>query len=986
MKLDRNVFFALILTLPAICLASTDFTGMGLWTDATKWSEGIPSYTSEQAIITDGSTCMVDGTITNANCNYLHLGRNGTSTLNVTGGTLDSSNALIMGNLGAAPHGFFYLSTGQVTFNSITAGKTGDADINVTGGSLIVNSNMILGQAADHLTTCEVTLSGGTVSIGGDIKVGDSADANGIVNMNNGDMSIAGSLVIGAAAGSNGTIHLTGGTIDCSDISIGIDGRIVVEYGKIICNGDAKSVFDQAIGDGRITRGNVSNPDLYPVATYHAGTDKTTLELDIIIIDPDIAMNPSPAHDEVELLPDQVQLSWEPSLAGADSHHIYLGTSYYQVSHATDPNVLPGRGSQPETSYTTGPLDKNTLYYWRIDEVRAGQVYKGNVWQFTTQRDFKMFPRGNELAPIMDVVNLAGVDTDTKLAAITLQGQVNSNGSARVYVRRDSSGDDSFWRDWLLTAGHIQGVNEISVSELFGKYSNEYTTAVVYDPDLLSTINVATMIASVNDGIVIHPDHIGTYGLGKTVQDLRGMWTTNVSAYQWAYDNLWDQMNHEVLGCYHPVANSHILRDYLVANQIFHAFVTGESVENPPESDYNMEYAFLEQVFADTNPNIPVMGWWAGGAIDPGLTEAGGNRLAARYGKLMVNTSLSTNLSLLSGTKVSMPSMVKQYKHRQACYPPPLDPSKIYIAFTVVDSGGSPSYWQYRQYEEWSNPARGTVPINWSLGVAATELLPAVIQWYYENAAPEDSFYMAMSGPGYCYPYIDFMKDVQDPAAAWNEYMQITQYYIDLLDFKEMHLFGQVGWDSCFNRAENDPITWKFVNSLTGLETIMIDMARDDCIEPDYNYKLGDVFISHITTRWPSSRTETESYYSQWLAGDIVDHTPPGRPAFMQVQCNSWRYSPSTIKGVMDSLPGDYVAVSPGNLRILYEQGVEGKSPNPADINRDWTVDIKDFTHISNQWTESGGEPSADIFPFTGDGITDSDDLLLFLDNWLWGN
>lgn len=60
-------------------------------------------------------------------------------------------------------------------------------------------------------------------------------------------------------------------------------------------------------------------------------------------------------------------------------------------------------------------------------------------------------------------------------------------------------------------------------------------------------------------------------------------------------------------------------------------------------------------------------------------------------------------------------------------------------------------------------------------------------------------------------------------------------------------------------------------------------------------------------------------------------------------------------------------------------------SPNKADIDKDWDVDIADFAILANQWQQIPGEPSADIAPTDGDGFVDVSDLAFLTGNWLWG-
>ena len=57
--------------------------------------------------------------------------------------------------------------------------------------------------------------------------------------------------------------------------------------------------------------------------------------------------------------------------------------------------------------------------------------------------------------------------------------------------------------------------------------------------------------------------------------------------------------------------------------------------------------------------------------------------------------------------------------------------------------------------------------------------------------------------------------------------------------------------------------------------------------------------------------------------------------------------------------------------------------PLPADLDASGSVDMIDFAIVGGQWMQPGGYPSADIEPLGGDGIVDFNDLSLFIDYWL---
>ena len=94
--------------------------------------------------------------------------------------------------------------------------------------------------------------------------------------------------------------------------------------------------------------------------------------------------NPPDAAVDVKQTP---VLRWDAGLKAA-KHNVYFGTDDTAVANATTASTGIYRGQQDlaATTYvpTEAPLQWNSTYYWRIDEVNAVDVWKGNVWSFTT--------------------------------------------------------------------------------------------------------------------------------------------------------------------------------------------------------------------------------------------------------------------------------------------------------------------------------------------------------------------------------------------------------------------------------------------------------------------------------------------------------------------------------------------------------------------------------------------------------------------------
>jgi hypothetical protein len=94
------------------------------------------------------------------------------------------------------------------------------------------------------------------------------------------------------------------------------------------------------------------------------------------MIQPKIAFNPDPA-DGIGIADTTATLRLTPGL-GAILHTVFFGNDYDQVNNATV--GVPTK----ETFYNTGELEREKVYYWRVDEFDGLETYKGNIWTFTT--------------------------------------------------------------------------------------------------------------------------------------------------------------------------------------------------------------------------------------------------------------------------------------------------------------------------------------------------------------------------------------------------------------------------------------------------------------------------------------------------------------------------------------------------------------------------------------------------------------------------
>ncbi|MHC4704143.1 MAG: LamG domain-containing protein, partial [Planctomycetota bacterium] len=88
------------------------------------------------------------------------------------------------------------------------------------------------------------------------------------------------------------------------------------------------------------------------------------------------AYDPAP-RDGAKAVATDVTLSWTAGF-GAKMHTVYFGDDFDTVSNAS------GGPPQALATYTPGDLEKDKVYYWRVDEFNPPETVKGAVWTFRT--------------------------------------------------------------------------------------------------------------------------------------------------------------------------------------------------------------------------------------------------------------------------------------------------------------------------------------------------------------------------------------------------------------------------------------------------------------------------------------------------------------------------------------------------------------------------------------------------------------------------
>ncbi len=285
------------LTLINAVFAQTTFTGSGVWSDASKWSLGVPTNL-KTATISNGSTCTIDVlascaslTIAASNANT-SIAISGSNTLTVSGkvtiGTPNSNNitalfdvangtltctSISLANPANGTNRFCILQQNNGTINVTTAtgismaGSTTENFINCIGNGIINNAG-VLGNGGS------ITPGNGTINFNGTgaqtIRnynyynlISSSTGARTLLN--SGTIGIAGTFTPG-----NNTYTITGSTINFN--GTGIQSVPRFQYNNLTISG-ARTTNDVTFisGDTIFVSGNGSN-----TATFTTGAIKSS--------------------------------------------------------------------------------------------------------------------------------------------------------------------------------------------------------------------------------------------------------------------------------------------------------------------------------------------------------------------------------------------------------------------------------------------------------------------------------------------------------------------------------------------------------------------------------------------------------------------------------------------------------------------------------------------------------------------------------------
>jgi hypothetical protein len=376
---------------------------------------------------------------------------------------------------------------------------------------------------------------------------------------------------------------------------------------------------------------------------------------------------------------------------------------------------------------------------------------------------------------------------DEAMAVATLQGILNRDRpQLYVFSRRDDR--PQYWLDVLQQPGrwlHGRRIEPVAdLDALVQLAGQRLRGAVVWDPAVPATVNLATTIAGAEDAVVLSPEladrYLKAWNL-RVLKDLRGQFTgaetgsKKNDAYRWAVrEYLAKGRCSAHLFCLYEDAFSTrargdigyvVTRDWAVKNRafVFDLSPWGDEVpgDDPTQSlgtDLATYRILLSEMLRQSagKQMTELAGFFAfakysnvpghPSAHDPVPTEWETVWLISPY-----NCYQNTVASDCYNQSLHSQAPWKPLKQRRPAEKPQAKAGRAYVAILMADYDSATPLYSFLP-KHWDDSRRGELPLAWGLNPNLIETYPDLITYLYETATANDYFTADASAAGYMNP------------------------------------------------------------------------------------------------------------------------------------------------------------------------------------------------------------------------------------------
>jgi len=503
----------------------------------------------------------------------------------------------------------------------------------------------------------------------------------------------------------------------------------------------------------------------------------------------------------------------------------------------------------------------------------------------------------------LTVYDIRKASPAVQLSVSTLTGLIN-RPQPQVYLL--TTDEDAIWLQQLATSiphETAPASNDDSLASMLTSFRDYAKGLIIHDPDFLDSINIATMMAGQQDGIVVSPEQASALQTSHQLPilaDLRAHhWQQRLSAYEWARQNLLKGASQRVIAGLDPKTAAGV-RAFLVATRAFVYWLDSRDILPDPRDHWQSERALMQQIFASFAGQAVHLGWF--------IDEASGVSLTSMAAIPVLATDYMTNLETWTSITPAAPPT------RPAALPPTTmnASNKIYLSFTISD-GDNLQYIQHHLFHLWRDSARGSFPLGWTFSPAMSEAAPAMSAYYLNTATPNDELIAGPSGAGYIFP--SYWPADQLPA-----FLQRTGRLMQNLGMTQVEML-----DAGFLQSVGIPIVDDFLHPGMTLRDRSMQESIAAALAP---FGVGGIFSGAGVIFRPSWNifAGIPVYENLGLAGSVSQAvnmirfaavTFFQRPLFLNVYILAWSMAPSNIKQVIEQLGSSYEVVTPGTLLAM---------------------------------------------------------------------
>ncbi len=477
----------------------------------------------------------------------------------------------------------------------------------------------------------------------------------------------------------------------------------------------------------------------------------------------------------------------EPSPAGIVADTVYAGI-YRCADRPRTITCVAGRGGRGGAAVdlreefpaatSQGVVPIAIEHHWELSDDGARLVYRTRreAPSGTRESGGEFSRAGGRLAWFMELgANWEiGGDLPTHALLVSLQGLANRR-APRLYFVYPPGWDFRFTPHVLTFLKEQRGFafGRLSTAgEALSVFRSSVRGYVVWDREVRTSLIVAFTIAGVEDAVVVSEDLVPLVrALGiPEAADLRGTFRgmSDLAIYEWAFERYRDRTSRERivwLGGEHGAVMKPGVADWGVREK---AFFTDLSTRKTDRGEYDL----ARKLLAGQTPGSLVFGWHSYRKDLEGEHVT----LTSSFGLRMEGLHSLPNLSFMHQVP---PSEGWQFRNNHTVRPGQrvACDEKVYIACVQTDCLGLGG---------WTEPGRGDMPYAWEVTMNWVWLCPAMLEYFFSQATPNDYFIGALGGPGYVYPKA--VPPARLPgliAQAWELMQTLDLTIFDIADFSE---------------------------------------------------------------------------------------------------------------------------------------------------------------------------------------------------------